>query len=334
VNPRISRREWLLLGAGFAFAQTDVTPADESFVRDHFGEPQLSLATWKLRLEGHVARPFDVTFSDLLESPATRVESVLECAGNSPAGNGVSAGVWQGVWMANLLDQAGADPSGPVLLEGADEGQLLAGGARTAYLRVVPQSKCRAAGSIVAFKLNDRFLPRSRGFPARAVLPGWYGMDSVKWLRRIVVLGRGETPPYYDESGMSGLYCRLRNHAPPDRISRILVKSMIAYPRDGARLPAAGCIVRGYAWTGEGAVKRVEVSVDGGKVWSAARLEPPAQPFAWARWTWSWQAGPGEHVLLSRAQDSLGNWQPLTRDPERLDSYELNWCAPVRCAVR
>ena len=101
----------------------------------------------------------DLTFSDLLESPLTRVESVLECAGNTPAGDGVGAGVWHGVSMAALLDQAGAEGSGSIILEGADEGELLPGRARAAYARVVPQSKCRARETIVAFKLNDRFLP-------------------------------------------------------------------------------------------------------------------------------------------------------------------------------
>ncbi len=333
MNSALSRREWLLLGAGLV-ARADITPAEEFFIRNHFPEPQLSLAGWKLRVEGRVTRPLELSFSDLLESPPTRVESVLECAGNAAAGDGVGAGVWHGVSIAALLDQAGADPSGSILLEGSDEGELLPGRMRTAYRRVVPQSKCRAPETMVAFKLNDRFLSPSHGFPARALVPGWYGMDSVKWLRRIIVHGRGEKPPGYDESGMSGLYCRLRRQATPERISRILVKSTIGYPRDGARLAAAGYSVQGYAWTGEGRIARVEVSVDGGKLWNPARLKAALQPFAWAQWSWSWQAEPGEHVLLSRAHDSLGNSQPLVRDPKRLDSYELNSCAPVRCTVR
>jgi hypothetical protein len=81
-------------------------------------------------------------------------------------------------------------------------------------------------------------------------------------------------------------------------------------------------------------VARVEISADGGKSWNAARLEPPPAQFTWAKWTWSWRANPGEHLLMSRAYDSLGNAQPLARDSKRLDSYELNWCAPIRCEVR
>ena len=108
---------------------------------------------------------------------------------------------------------------------------------------------------------------------------------------------------------------------------------MIAYPRDGAKLPAARCTVQGYAWTGEGPVAQVELSADGGKSWSPARLEDRPRPFAWVRWSYGWQAVRGEHSLMSRARDASGNGQPLVRDSGRLDSYELNWCAPVRCTV-
>jgi DMSO/TMAO reductase YedYZ molybdopterin-dependent catalytic subunit len=322
----------LFLSAAFA-TRAEVTPADDFFIRDHFAEPELSLAAWRLRVEGRVARPVELSFSDLLESATMRVESVLECAGNSPAGNGVSAGLWAGVPISKLLEEAGANPSGSVLLEGADEGQLVRASARAPYRRVVSQQKCRAPESMVAFKLNDRLLPRSHGFPARAILPGWYGMDSVKWLRRIVVLD-GATTPSYEESGMGRLYCRLPSHGPPARISTILVKSMIADPSGDAKLAAGRYKVQGYAWTGEGSVARVEVSVDGGRNWGDALLDLSPQRFTWSRWTFSWEAQPGEHVLMSRAHDSLGNSQPLNRDPERLDSYELNWCAPVRCTVR
>jgi hypothetical protein len=111
------------------------------------------------------------------------------------------------------------------------------------------------------------------------------------------------------------------------------VKSLINYPTSEAKLVAAIHPISGYAWTGDGVIRRVQVSVDGGKIWRAAKLETPVRPFTWVRWSYSWQAQPGDHVLLSRAEDSAGNRQPLARDPERLDSYELNWCAPVHCSV-
>jgi hypothetical protein len=108
---------------------------------------------------------------------------------------------------------------------------------------------------------------------------------------------------------------------------------MIAYPRNGAKLATARYNVEGYAWTGSKYVRQVEVSIDGGKSWRPAKLGPAPNRFTWLKWSYEWNAGPGEHVLMSRAQDADGNIQPLTRDSSRLDSYELNWCAPVRCTV-
>jgi DMSO/TMAO reductase YedYZ molybdopterin-dependent catalytic subunit len=314
--------------------QPDVTQADQFFVRDHFEEPDLSLATWKLRVEGRVAHPLEITFSDLLESPTVEQASILECAGNGESGAAVAMGNWKGVRLSSVLEMAGADPSGDVLLEGADTGQLLTTSPHTPYMRIVPGKKCRAPGSLVAFQLNGRFLPRRNGFPARVILPGWYGMDSVKWLQRIVVLAPREKPPGYDESGMSQLYRRLRKNQPPARLTSVLVKSIISDPPSDAKLVAASQSISGYAWTGDGVIRRVQVSVDGGHSWSAAKLETAARPFSWVRWTYPWQAKPGEYILLSRAEDSAGNQQPLAREPGRLDGYELNWCSPVRCAVR
>jgi DMSO/TMAO reductase YedYZ molybdopterin-dependent catalytic subunit len=309
----VTRRQLLVGAAGALCAeQPDVTQADQFFVRDHFDEPDLSLASWKLRIEGNVAHSIELSFSDLLETKLLQQESLLECAGNGESGAAVSMGSWQGVPLSSLLKMAGADPTGDVLLEGAD-----------GYSRIVPGKKC-----LLAIKLNGRFLPRRNGFPARVILPGWYGMDSVKWLQRIAVLRPGERPRSHDQ-----FYTRLRKGQPPSRLTSILVKSIINYPPNEAKLVAAVHPISGYAWTGDGVVRRVQVSVDGAKAWSEAKLDSAARPFTWVRWTYSWQAAPGEHVLLSRAEDSDGNRQPLARDPERLDSYELNWCAPVRCTV-
>ena len=116
------------------------------------------------------------------------------------------------------------------------------------------------------------------------------------------------------------------------------VKSAIASPNPGAdqaaKLPSGNLVVWGFAWSGGAAVRAVEVSTDGGTSWSRAGLESAPRPSTWVRWKYIWPASAGEHVLLSRATDENGNRQPLTRDPARFDSYELNWCAPVSCVVR
>ena len=318
--------------------QGSLTPPEFFFVRDHFNEPQLSLETWQLRIEGRVARPYTLSFSDLLELPAKKVEAVLECSGNAANGAAASNGVWEGVPISYLLEPAGIDREAAFLaFEGADAGRLLQDSAPLAYAQLVPLEKCLDASSLVAFKMNDLFLPRRNGFPARAVFPGWYAMDSVKWLQRIEVLGASDRQTAFYQSGMDHVYNRVvRTDAGQQitRLSSLQVKSVVAWPSDKMNLPAGRHRVWGFAWTGIGGIREVVLSIDGGKTWIPAQLQPSSEQYSWVRWSYTWSASPGDYVLMSRASDSQGNQQPLRRDKTRKDVYELNWCAPLQCSVR
>ena len=316
-----------------------ITPPDLFFVRDHFREPELSLSSWKLKIEGRVANPLELNLADILESPTRKLEAVLECAGNVAGGPAASNGEWEGVPLAHLLRQAGVEPNAAmVMLEGADFGRLMPDSPNLPYSQLVPIAKCTRPESMVAFKLNGRFLARKNGFPARALFPGWYAMDSVKWLHRIVVLGPEDRPSGFQASGMHKVYNRIVETAPghrtTTRLTEILVKSAIAWPGDDWKLPAGRHRINGFAWTGPGLIRKVDFSADAGRSWAPAKLESPPQPFRWVRWSYSWFAPAGEHVLMSRATDSAGRTQPLQREPGRKDGYELNYCAPVRCSVQ
>ena len=190
---------------------------------------------------------------------------------------------------------------------------------------------------MVALKLNGQFLPQRNGFPARALFPGWYGMDSVKWLRRIVVLTGLDWPESYYGSGMDLMYKRWVKQGGREqvtsRVAGILVNSGIAFPSPGANLGAGLYNLWGFAWAGSGTIRAAEVSLDKGKTWNAAKLETASRPFTWVRWNYQWTAEPGQHTLMSRAQDSAGRWQPSRRSPERTDGYELNWYPEVNCVV-
>lgn len=300
---------------------------------------RICLSNWRLKIAGRVARPIELTFADILESPIKEMEALLECAGNPSAGSAASNAIWEGVPLAALFEEAGVGRDAvAVMLEGADSGRLLQDSPELPYCQIVPIEKCLRPESLVAFKMNGRFLPRSNGFPARALFPGWYGMDSVKWLQRVTILGPADHVSNLQSSGMNKLYNRtVKNPAGDLKVSRlteIQVRSVIAWPVDTARLPAARHAIRGFAWTGAGAVRSVNVSTDGGASWSPAHFESPRKPFTWVRWKYWWSAVPGEHVLLSRAVDDAGREQPLTRDLARKDVYELNFCLPVRCSVR
>lgn len=315
-----------------------VTPPNLLFVRDHFIEPEVSVDNWKLRIEGRVDRPYEFGFADLVEMPSRKLEAVLECAGNAANGSAVSNGVWEGVSISSLLEAARpAQDAAHVLLEGADTGKLLEDGQALPYSQVVPIERCRDASSLVAFKYNDLALPKRNGFPARALFPGWYGMNSVKWLRRIAVLGAGEQGTVFDRSGMNYLYNRVtdRNGAEQiTRVSSVQVKSAIAWPTNELKLPAGRYTAWGFAWSGNGTIRRLLVSLNGGNQWDAAKLGSQQEKHCWVRWTYDWSAKPDTYSLMSRATDSRGNEQPITRDPQRKDGYELNWCVPVHCSVR
>lgn len=315
-----------------------VTAPNLLFVRDHFSEPEISLETWALRIEGRVERPYEIGFADLVEMPSNKLEAVLECAGNAANGSAVSNGIWEGVPISSLLQAARPAPDAAyVLLEGADSGRLLQDGLPLPYSQVVPLEKCQEASSLVAFKYNDLTLPKRNGFPARAVFPGWYGMNSVKWLRRIAVLGPGEQGTSFDRSGMNRLYNRVARQSSGEqvtRVSSVQVKSAIAWPLEGLKLPAGHYAVWGFAWSGNGVIRRLSISVDGGKQWNPAKLASQTDPHRWVRWSYDWNARPGDYAVMSRAKDAGGGEQPLARDPARKDAYELNWCMPIHCSVR
>jgi DMSO/TMAO reductase YedYZ molybdopterin-dependent catalytic subunit len=308
------------------------------FVRDHFPEPDVSLDRWSLRIDGAVARPFELGFSDLVEMPGKKIRAVLECAGNPAGGPAVGCGEWEGVPLSMLLELA--HPSGDaafVMLEGADSGRLFEDSPALPYSQAVPIAKCKEPESLVAYKLNDLTLPAQNGFPARALFPGWYGMDSVKWLKRITVLRPSDESTTFQQSGMNRIYnrvARANGAVQTTRLSAVQVKSAVAWPSDAAKLPAGKHVIWGFAWSGHQAIRTVAVSLDGGKNWSNAGLENRPDQYGWVRWRYEWGARPGDYVLMSRAFDEGGNEQPLTRDPARRDGYELNWCVPLHCSVR
>jgi len=234
-----------------------VTAANLLFVRDHFREPDVSLDTWQLRVEGQVERPYELGFADLVELPSRRVEAVLECAGNAANGSAVSNGRWEGVPSSHLLDSARpAANAAFVLLEGADTGSLLENAPPLPYSQVVPIEKCRDESSLVAFKFNDLTLPKRNGFPARALFPGWYGMDSVKWLRRIVLLGPDQHETSFDASGMNRFYNRVTGEK-TIRLSTVQVKSVIAWPTDALKLAAGRYESWGCAGSGAAPVRKL-----------------------------------------------------------------------------
>jgi sulfane dehydrogenase subunit SoxC len=156
--------------------------------------------------------------------------------------------------------------------------------------------------------MNGELLEHLHGAPLRLVVPGWSGNWSVKWLRRLEVL---EHPPDCWYHYNFYYYGSSPNDPNKELITTIGVKSIVTYPRDDqTTLPRGLHVLRGRAWSGGGAITKVEVSVDGGESWHAAHLEEPRERWMWVRWSYLWDAQPGRYHIMSRATDEVGREQP------------------------
>ena len=281
------------------------------FVREHFTPPAASRADWALTV-GKARFSYD----ELLALPSRAIPATLECAENPVGGGLVGLAEWTGVPLAALLAKAGQSGNF-ARLSGAD-----------GFSRCLPISKAARADTLIAYAMNGEKLPANHGFPLRAIVPGWYGMDSVKWLQS-VELTLEEDPPRGYTRLVKSILAGAREDGP---VREMLVKSAFARPLDGAVLSGRRFLIRGVAWGGSGRVKQVEVSVDGEKSWQTARLTVPLTPHAWTHWVREWQIpGAGQHRLTVRATDQRGNTQPADRPTARLDNYE--WDAWQRITV-
>src|SRR5437870_5467261 len=202
----IREREPENLEFPFSTLSSSLTPNEQFFVRSHFSVPNLDLRNWELKVEGRVARQLVLTYDELTRMPARTVTMVMECAGNSriflsPKVGGlqwelgaVGNAEWTGVPLAEILQRAGLKPDAvEVVLEGADSGEIkkepISPG-KISYARSLPLSKALTPEVILAYQMNGEPLTSAHGYPLRAVVAGWYGMASVKWLRRILVIDR------------------------------------------------------------------------------------------------------------------------------------------------
>jgi DMSO/TMAO reductase YedYZ molybdopterin-dependent catalytic subunit len=295
----------------------DPMPSETHFQRDHFGVPDLDPGTWTLDVGGAAHRALALTIDDLERLPRVSLAVVLECAGHrraefDPPARGIPWGigaVGEAVWTgARLRDVLGiAEPQGAthVVLEGADAGRTSENGHTTPFARALPLEKALHDDTLLAWEMNGAPLPAAHGAPLRAIVPGWYATDSVKWLTRIT-LAAGPFDGHFEVNDY-----RVRDNRDPGgrRLTNLPVSSLLTSRADGAVVPAGETELRGIAWCGDAQVARVEVSIDDGG-WRLARLRHPGRPYARAFWTLPWRAEPGDHVVRVRATDERGRSQP------------------------
>jgi DMSO/TMAO reductase YedYZ molybdopterin-dependent catalytic subunit len=220
-----------------------------------------------------------------------------------------------------------------VVFTGLDRG--IDGGVEQAYERSLSVEEALDGEALLAWELNGEPLPPQHGAPLRLVVPGWYGMTSVKWLERITVLDR----PFEGYQQAQAYRFRRSEEDEGVPVTRIWPRALMVPPgvpdfmtRERFVQPGP-CVVQGRAWSGLAPVASVDVSTDGGETWTAAQLEPAPDRWAWARWTWPWDAAPGEYELRCRARDEAGNEQPS--EPEwNVGGYRNNSAQRVAVTVQ
>jgi sulfite oxidase len=306
------------------YFNTWLTPVPHFFVRNHMHEPsELSAEDWRLNVGGEVENNLTLKLFDLSKLASHSVVNTLECAGNGrslhhPQVPGVQWGKgavgtarFSGPRLRDVLQLAGIKSSGKhVMFRGLDE----VPGKVPPFIRSIPIEKALDADTLLATHMNGAPLTKHHGFPARALVPGWIGAASCKWLTEIKILdsefvGNFMSPGY-----------RLPNNPvkpgdtvkPEDThpVTGLSVKSVIASPTDGAKLKAGKLSIHGAAWAGEADVAKVEVSTDGGANWKAAALGRDQSRYAWRLWSYDFKPGQGDYTILSRATDSQGRTQP------------------------
>jgi DMSO/TMAO reductase YedYZ molybdopterin-dependent catalytic subunit len=321
-----------------------LTPNPLFYVRNHFPVPQLDAAAWRLRLHGAFARPRELTYDALRALPTRSLLATLECAGNGraalqPAAEGeqwqfgaASTAEWTGAPLALVLAEAGlTDQAHYLTITGADGGDVPAAGRAIRYQRGLSREQALRPDVLLAYAMNGEPLPPNHGFPVRLLVPGWYGMASVKW---VVDIEAGAEPfrGFYQADRYVMTHPEAGDPAKTP-LEAMRVRSLITSPAAGATLPRGVYQVRGLAWSGAAPITAVEVSVDGGRRWERATLTSPDVPYTWRRWEYRWEAAaPGPVELRCRAADAAGGSQPEAPEWNRL-GYANNAVQAIEVTV-
>ncbi len=307
-----------------ALLDSFITPIEHFYVRSHMAVPQVDAAAWQLKVGGEVGSPLTLSIDEIKKMPATTVTTTLECAGNgraffqpSVAGiqwekGAVGTARFTGVRMSEILKRAGAKTTGiNVEMHGGDRPP----GTMPAFVRQVPMQKATHPDTILAWDMNGQPIPLPHGMPLRAIVPGWEGAYSVKWIKELNVLAK-DTDSFWYVTGYRYPNKRVAPGAAVDAkdmepLKGLAVKSLITTPAHGAALPAGKVTVAGFAWAGENDVTKVDISIDNGSTWQPARLTGEQARFTWRRFEHDVTlTTPQSYLILSRATDSKGNMQP------------------------
>lgn len=303
-----------------------VTPVGLHYLLIHYDIPAVDEASFALTIDGHVERNLTLGLDDLRALSAVEFEVTMECAGNGRAllpdprpvsqpwlNEALGTAAWAGTPLAPLLAEATPrDGAVEVVFTGLDRG--VEGGEEQDYARSLTIEEATGPDVLLAYGMNGGPLLPQHGFPLRLVVPGWYGMTSVKWLTRITVVER----PFEGYQQAHAYRFRRSEDDPGEPVTRIVPRALMVppglagFPARDRTLAAGPTVIEGRAWSGWAPITSVQFGVDG--QWTEASLDPPSGRWAWRGWRAEWDATPGEHVLTCRAHDAAGNSQPDDAD--------------------
>lgn len=303
----------------------DVTPSGLHYLLVHYDIPLVDPATWRLEITGHVRQALSFSLEELRARAFALAPVTMECAGNGRALltprpisqpwllEAVGTAEWGGTALRPLLEEAGVlDGAVEVVFRGLDRG--VEGGVEQQYERSLPLAEGLRDELLLAYEMNGQAVPPQHGFPVRLVVPGWYGMASVKWLERITVVDR----PFDGYQQRESYRLRGEEGEEGEPVTRIMPRALMVPPgipdfHTRRRILDSGSYtLEGRAWSGWAPVVRVEVSADGGETWQEAELTERSEPWSWVSWRLPWKpAARGDFELWCRARDGAGNEQPI-----------------------
>lgn len=286
----ISRSAFPYDGMGIAGPEIQpITPNDQWYVvTKNLTDPYPAKDLWRLSIGGQVEEPRTYSFEELTALPSVEQEMTLECISNPIGGGLISNAVWEGVRLRDILEDVGA---------GEEVVQILAQGV-DGYAHTATFEAAMDPNTLVAYRMNGEPLPHRHGYPARLLVPGYFGEASVKWVTRIELLDH-ETKRYYEQQGWEPKTVPITSQFYSPNFGQIT-------PRVGATIP-----LKGWAFSGAQGISMVEVSTDGGESWQQAQITyTPSSEVAWVHWRYDWQpASSGKHELVVRATNQNGNLQ-------------------------
>jgi DMSO/TMAO reductase YedYZ molybdopterin-dependent catalytic subunit len=326
-----------------------ITPSELFYIRSHFPTPDLDPLAYRLSIGGAVRNELSLSYGDIRAMPSRTCVATLECAGNSrvflsPPVPGaqwelgaVGNAEWTGVPLSALLESAGlADDACDIVLEGADRGvpkEEPRPPGPISYARSIPRSLAMEPDVLLAYQMNGEDLTPDHGYPLRAIVPGNYGMSSVKWLTKIVAA----TQPFqgYWQTSDYGYWDDSKGIPVRRPLAEMKLKSQIARPRVYETLrPGQPYTIFGAAWAGDTEVTEIWISLDGGSSWVQGDFVDPISRHAWRRWKYDWitPARPGRYTLLARATGADGRPQPEGHNPN-FGSYVIDHPLPIEVFV-